>query len=529
LSNQKKLQELKQKKSKLVQQRKSTLAERAKQIKFELPHLHGHKFYNWQRDFYESPNRINIVCAANQIGKSSTGIRRLINNATNPKQREKLFPNTHQTYKQQWYFYPDSKTLEREWNSKWVEWMPRGEMKDDPTYGWIITKDKDRGVPYCINWNSGVTTYFMYYSKQVSSIQASSPHEIFCDEEMPVAFYDEIMMRMISTDGIFNMFYTPTLNQMFWKRVMQKKQLKHAFTKEVSMFDCVMYEDGSPSTVFTREKIKLIEANCQNDAERQRRVYGKHVSEGGRVYYGYDEERNNSKPMPIAGYNYYAALDYGSGGEGGHPAAIVFIAVAQDYRSGFVFRCWRGDKIQTTAGDVVNKYIDLKKDLNITNVVYDHSAKDMEVIGTRAGVSMNKANKVKDVGEEILNTLLLSGALKVIDYEDNSSANTEQMKLMDEFNMLMIGQEEGDDLTDATRYCVCAIPWDFDFIKEKLPSHSVKVELPKATRPMTEKEFNEQQIKMRRGEYKDEREENDDWGELLDEFDEFNALAGYDE
>jgi len=521
-----KLLQLKQKQSELLEKRKFNLESREKQIKFELPHIYGHKFYQWQREFYESTNKINVVCAANQIGKSSTGIRRLIANATEQERRKRMFPNTYLTYKQQWYFYPDSKTLDREWNSKWVEWMPRGEMKSHPQYGWDYVPDKDRRVPYAIKWNSGITTYFLYYSKHVSSIQASSPHEVFCDEEMPVDFYDEIMMRMVSTDGVFNMFYTPTLNQMFWKRVMQKKQLKQAFTKEVSMFECVLYEDGSPSTVFNREKIKQIEANCQNDAERQRRVYGKHVSEGGRVYYGYEDERNVCEPLSLAGHTLYAALDYGSGGEKGHPAAVVFIAVAPDFRSGYVFKSWRGDKQQTTAGDVVNKFVQMRGAMNMASVVYDHSAKDMEIIATRAGISLAKANKQKDLGEEILNTLLLSGALKVIDYNDGSLDNLEQLKLCDEFNMLMIGQVEGDDLTDAARYCVCAIPWDFDFINEKLPSHKAKKDLPKSTRPLTDEEFQAMQIKMRRGEWKDANETEEGWNEIYDDIDEFNGLAG---
>lgn len=34
-----------------------------------LPHLHGWKWYKWAREFFESTNRQNFLCAANQISK----------------------------------------------------------------------------------------------------------------------------------------------------------------------------------------------------------------------------------------------------------------------------------------------------------------------------------------------------------------------------------------------------------------------------------------------------------------------------
>ena len=521
------LKELEARRAEILEHKKKSLEKKAQQLRFDLPHLYSHKLYRWQRAFIDSENRMNIVCAANQIGKSSGAIRRLVANATDEERRKKIFPATWATYRQQWYFYPDSKTLEREWATKWQEYMPRGAQKASAKYGWHVDYEK-AGVPKSIRWNSGVTTYFLYYSKHVSSIQASSPHEIFCDEEMPTTFYDEIMMRMISTAGVFNMCYTPTLNQAFWKRVMQKKTLKSAFTQEVSMYECLEYEDGSPSTVFSREMIAEVEAKCQNEAERQRRVYGKHVVEGGRVYYGFDEARNVVASVSLSGYQVYAAIDYGSGGEKGHPAAIVFCALSADGRQGYVFKCWRGDGVQTSAGDIVNKFIELKKGLNIVDTVYDHSAKDLSIIATRSSIPLNKANKAKDFGEEILNTLLLSGSLKIFEFDDGRSEGAELLKLSDELSMLMVGQLEGDDLTDALRYCVCAMPWDFEHIKEKLPSHTIKTALPKIYRPMSDAEYRADEIKRRRGEDFD-GEKDEGWGEYNSDIQEFNEIAGSDE
>lgn len=518
------LLKLKQKKLELLEKEKLVLIEQEKQIRFELPHLYCNPFYPWQRDYFDSKNKMNILCAANQIGKSSINIRKLVANATDPARMLQRAPARMQ-YRMQFYLYPDSKTLNREWNTKWVDFMPRGSMKMHPQYGWSTENDRDRKVPYCINWFSGVTTYFMYYSKDVSSIQASSPNEIFCDEELPMGFYDELIFRLTATEGTFNMVYTPTLNQMFWKRVMQKKVLKEAFAKEISAYDCLVYEDGSPSTAFTREKIKEMELKCSSEAEIQRRIYGKHIAESGRLYYGYEEERNvTQNPVSFANYHFYAGLDYGSGGMEGHPAAIVFIAVAPDLCSGYVFRVWRGDNIQTTAGDVVNKYTELRDVLSITDTVYDHSAKDMETIALRSGLPINKANKSRDVGIELVNTLFLSGALKVIDYGDESQSNREQLKLMEELSMVMVDQRLNDDLCDALRYVCCAVPWNYEEIKKKLPSNKSSEEIKtKVQKPLTEKELIELQIRERRGEDVYGERKQDDWQEFYDEIDEFNG------
>ena len=43
-----------------------------------LPFLHGWKWYSWARAFFESQNQVNLLCAANQISKSSTQIRKAL-------------------------------------------------------------------------------------------------------------------------------------------------------------------------------------------------------------------------------------------------------------------------------------------------------------------------------------------------------------------------------------------------------------------------------------------------------------------
>ena len=56
-------------KSRLLEAKKTELElkKAKKKMEADLPHLYGHKFYKWQRQFVDSTNRMNLLTAANQI------------------------------------------------------------------------------------------------------------------------------------------------------------------------------------------------------------------------------------------------------------------------------------------------------------------------------------------------------------------------------------------------------------------------------------------------------------------------------
>jgi len=58
------------------------LLQEKRKIQALLPHLYSWPWYPWARAFFESRNKINLLCAANQISKSSTQIRKCIHWAT---------------------------------------------------------------------------------------------------------------------------------------------------------------------------------------------------------------------------------------------------------------------------------------------------------------------------------------------------------------------------------------------------------------------------------------------------------------
>lgn len=435
--------------------------------------------------------------------------------------------------RQFWYFYPDGLTIEKEVETKWIpEWLPRGHMEKDAQFGWKVSRRSSK--PNAIHFNSGPVIFFQSYTKSVANVQAGSIHEVVCDEEMPLEFYDELMFRLTATSGVFTSGFTPTLNQLFWKQAMEtNKILPRALKLTVSMYDCLTYDNGEPSRVMSMEKIKEAESKCKNETEKQRRVWGRFITEEGRTYYGFEFEKNVKAPYPIKGWYIYAAVDYGSGNDQNftgkkkknHPAAIVFIAVRPDYKKGAIFKSWRGDNVKTTAGDVFNKYIELKGSMQVTQACYDAAAVDFGTIADRNSESFVKANKARDAGEDLLNTLFKHGMLDIFDDDP------ENMKLAGELSHIMVGNQQGDakkddDLADGTRYGAMMIPWDLSAINDAIKE--TKEDEEKKSRPMTDAEFQAMQIKMRRGEDTDgpKSPESEGWGELEDEFEHWNGEYG---
>jgi len=137
-----------------------------------LPHLYGYPWYKWAKSFFESTNPVNLLCAANQISKSSTQIRKCIDWATDKSKWPDLWSTTPRQF---WYLYPTSDVSTIEFLKKWEpEFMPRDEFKNSIDYGWKA--EKQRGQLKAIHFNSGVSVYFKSYSQDVHHLQAGTVH-----------------------------------------------------------------------------------------------------------------------------------------------------------------------------------------------------------------------------------------------------------------------------------------------------------------------------------------------------------------
>lgn len=493
----------------------------------DLPHLYGFKWYKWARAFLESKNQVNLLTAANQSSKSSTQIRKVITWATD----KNLWPSLWvQKPTQFWYLYPSYPVANAEFETKWKQFLPKGKYKDDDYYGWRL--EKTAGNVTAIHFNSGVHVYFKAYAQSATNLQTGSVDALFADEETPVDLFDELMLRISASSGYFHLVFTATLGQEFWRKAMEpgaqeKEELADAFKQTVSLYDCMEYEDGSPSH-WTLEKIKAVEKRCSTQAEVLKRVHGKFIMLTGLKYPSFDIKRH-VKPKHQVPKNWiiYSAVDPGSGGEN-HPAAIVFVAVRPDYRTARVFLGWRGESVErhnfqeyektgnyTTAGDIVEKYISMVKEHNIITAQrwYDYGCKDFNEIATRLGYPFEKAEKLHAIGEPILNTLFKNDMLFIYD-------DLELMKLVRELATLKsetVKRNAVDDMIDALRYACAKIPWDWNHLT------GAPVELDeKPEEPMN---ATQREIHERRKAFTDD--DSREKARIEDEFSEWNEAYDY--
>lgn len=494
--------------------------EEKKKLMDGLPHLYSRfKWYKWAKLFFDSTKKENFLCAANQISKSSTQIRKFIHWATAPE----LWPDLWAGYPQPnlfWYFYPSAETATTEWKTKWAQFMPSGEFKNHPVFGWREVMDKKQIKE--VVFNSGVTIQFKTYEQSVSNLQASTVYMIGCDEEMPVEFLGELQNRLTAVDGYLSMVFTATLGQDHWRRTIEPQtdsEEKHrdAMKMQVSLYDCITYEDGTPSP-WTEERIERRKRACATQAEVLKRVYGRFVKSEGLKYETYDPLKNRSDNHPLPkDWKVYSAVDIGSGGEEGHPAGIVFVAVNPERTKGRVFRAWRGDGVQTSAGDIYLKYKQLRGSMEVVVQSYDFSSKEFELITSRSGDSFQSANKKRDEGDLTLNTLFKHQMLTI------QRDDPELDKLSVELSTLLKStpkQMAKDDLVDPLRYTVMSIPWDFSVIDRIDASSQDEEKKP----PPPKKSPREKEIDERRAYFFGETDQNssvedelDAWNELIND------------
>jgi len=464
-----------------LKKQKLKLYEEKLRLRKGLPHLYGHKMYEWQEDYYtDMENSHYFLCAANQIGKSSIQIRKRVHIATSPELWPKLWPRVFatapNTVPMSWYLYPNQTTVMDEFREKWIKTiLPAEDFKDHPIYGW--KSDIRNKILHSIVFNTGYTIYFKTYNQSVHDLQAGTAFAIDCDEELPMALMPELQARLFGTDGAFSMAFTATLGQDEWRRTIEEvgshlELYTHAWKRRVSVYDCLVYADGS-DTPWTEDRIQRNINSCTTKAEVQRRIFGHFVKDSGLKYPQFKREkhiknfpRNNQggeyRGVP-KGWNVYSGVDYGSGGKENHPSAIVFLAVNPELTKIRLIHAKRFDKIDTTQADLYDLYCHERGNMKPVVQVFDWAAKDFGTIASRCGDSFRKAEKSHEAGEAVLSSALKSGVFIMYD-------TPEVQKLAREFEGLGVGENKRrskDDLIDAVRYTLMAIPIDWATVLDK--------------------------------------------------------------
>lgn len=452
--------------------------ERKKQLQRCLPHLYGFKLYKWQHDFIESSERVNLLCASNQIGKSSCNKIKEIKIATNPECWPKFFPV--RTPKVFWYLLPTKDLITTEYKSKWVpEFLPREEFKDHPQYGWE-EEWRNRHL-WAIHYKTGISCYMHTYEQDVHHLQAGTVDAMFVDEEVPWELMPELLMRMTAVNGMFNAVMTPTRGQDQWRRAFEIRGegevFQGAFKQQVTMFDCKYHMDGTASR-WTDERINRVINQLGTQQEIDLRVYGKFVAQEGLMVPAFDRSRHVKPPLgtPMHDWLWYSGVDIGSGGSG-HPPAIVFVAVRPDYQYARIEVVWKGDKKRNyTATDILDKYVELRGGKVMAGEYYDFASAEFGIVAQRAGEGFQKAEKGHDIGFTTLNAVFKNDMLHLTMTDWSDLLLVQLITIRHDHSKK---SRHEDDLIDALRYAVSKIPFNFENVTGirtiKLPR---KVETP---------------------------------------------------
>lgn len=476
------------------------------------PHLFSQKFYPWQRELFNCREKIQVLTAANQVGKSSTMIKKNIEWATNEDLWPDLWPAAWaegQKPSQFVYLYPSKDIATSEYYDKWIPLLP---PQDDPELGWkpILFSKYIWGINFI---HKNIIIYFKTYRQGEELLQAGTYWFVSCDEELPINLLPELQARITATNGYMMFGFTATIGQEFWKQVVEDRtKLTDAWVKQVSLFDCMKFEDGSQSR-WTEQRINQVIDRCTSKAEVARRVYGRFVKDEG-LRYPMFERGKHVEPwhMIPADWEYYAGIDYGSGGLKAHPSGIIFVAVNPSKTKVRMVRCWRGDDRMTTAQDVINQYILMAKGIEekVVAVHYDWSASDLGTIAARMGLPFQKANKGRNEGITAINTLFKTGTMILYEPVEGlpiDPSHLETFKLVSELESLdaQLNKVDGfmaDDLADSLRYTVISIPIDWASIpggshtnwrmKEERPPERIDRRTGEVITPRPENEFMEE-------------------------------------
>ncbi len=159
------------------------LKEQRIQLREGLPHLYGFKEYKWSREYLTSRNKMCFLTAANQIGKTSVLIRKMVTWATEKALWPELWPD--RSPRVFWWFTSSQDHINEEFETKWIpEFLPKNGYENDEIYGWQKITGRNGDIKG-IRFNSGITLFFKFYTQKLDNLQGRTVDAVFADEEMP--------------------------------------------------------------------------------------------------------------------------------------------------------------------------------------------------------------------------------------------------------------------------------------------------------------------------------------------------------
>jgi hypothetical protein len=168
---------------------------------------------------------------------------------------------------------------------------------------------------------------------------------------------------------------------------------------------------------------------------------------------------------------------------------------------------------------VLEKYQEMRGRRLVISQRYDWQAKDFSTIAGRQGEAFEKADKTHATGEGTVNTLFKNDMLFIFDTPELRKLGSELSSVM----KTTLKSNAKDDFSDALRYAVTTIPWDWSLISGEVANDEDKEPSSKG-RPLTNEEIEADQIRRRRGE--EEYAPASGWQDFEDEIAEANDAYG---
>jgi hypothetical protein len=472
-----------------AQKKKLEQLREKKEMKDNLPFLlnkdrtacNAHKLYTWQRDYILTKNKLALLTAANQVGKSSGLIIKNLWLGYNKSVWPEYFKFTPRMFI---YMYPDFSTATTEFEEKWEKvYLPRGKYRHSSQWGWEAKYHK--GEIRAVKLASGVTIYFRAYTQDPKLLQAVTVSMITMDEECPQSHFDELAIRAAAVEGMIGSGFTATLGQEYLYKAMemqgsQQEMFPHAWKRQISLYDCLTYADGSKSSVWTKPKIENdIIPSLSSEAEIKKRVWGKFVKSVGLLYGEFEISRNTADWHQIKNWLWYCGIDFGSGGKTGHPSAICIVAVKPDYLEARVFEHWcSGKEKRVTQGDVLEQWKLMTSNKPDILTYYDWAATDLGELAAREGTPMLKAEKSHEIGVGKLNMLFKNGQLKI--YLGGGAGDTnllvQELQAIDEKTPK---NKRVDDNSDALRYALSSCPMRMTMLEDQKKKKKEEISHPR--------------------------------------------------
>jgi len=239
-----------------------------------------------------------------------------------------------------------------------------------------------------------------------------------------------------------------------------------AFKRQISLYDCLRYADGTPSDIFTKEHIENdIIPMYSTENEIKRRVYGRFIKDSGLLYGEFNNKQNTQDfdRESIRDWQVYVGIDYGSGGKVGHPSSIAFVAVDEHFFNAKCFHVWKSERtgdgyIRTTQADLLKKYQELIVLLKIEpHTYFDWHATDLGIIALRDGINILPANKNYDHGVGLMNSLFRTQQLKIFT-GPGSGSTSDLIQELETVSTETLKKNRKDDCADALRYALSSCP-----------------------------------------------------------------------